>query len=213
MQAVEKITLANNWVTGIFLFLFLSIVLLKLLDSKRLKESFFTFFNLSFLEDEDTEPTNFFDPFQIVIFFFSVVVLSLLTHKAIVFKIVNFQNTFSTFLQVFIALLTFFLAKRVLEYVLSLLFLIKKGIHFFLVSKYNYLYSLSFLTYIALILNEYAIINELYIFYFTGFLFITRFIFFAIRNKKLIFNKLFYFILYICTFEIAPLFVLSKLMF
>ena len=213
MQAVEKITLANSWITGIFLFLFLSIVLLKLIDSKRLKESFFTFFNLSFLEDEDIEPTNFFDPFQIIIFFFSVLVLSLLTHKAIVFKIVNFQNTFATFLEIFIALLTYFLAKRVLEYFLSLLFLIKKGIHFFLVSKYNYLYSLSFLTYIALILNEYAAINELYLFYFTGFLFIIRFIFFAIRNKKLIFNKLFYFILYICAFEIAPLFVLSKLMF
>lgn len=213
MQAVEKITLANSWITGIFLFLFLSIVLLKLIDSKRLKESFFTFFNLSFLEDEDTEPTNFIDPFQILIFLFSVVVLSLLTHKAIVFKIANFQNTFSTFLQVFIALLAYFLTKKILEYFLSLLFLIKKGIHFFLVSKYNYLYSLSFLTYIALILNEYAIINERYIFYFTGFLFITRFIFFVIRNKKLIFNKLFYFILYICAFEIAPLFVLSKLMF
>jgi hypothetical protein len=213
LQAIEKITLANSWITGIFLFLFLSIVLLKLLDSKRLKESFFTFFNLSFLEDEDIEPTNFFDPFQIVIFFFSVVVLSLLTHKAILFKIVNFQNTFSTFLEVFIALFIYFLAKRILEYFLSLLFLIKKGIHFFLTSKYNYLYSLSFLTYIALILNEYATINELYIFYFIGFLFIIRFIFFAIRNKKLIFNKLFYFILYICAFEIAPLFVLSKLMF
>lgn len=213
MQAVEKITLANNWITGIFLFLFLSIVLLKLLDSKRLKESFFTFFNLSFLEDEDAEPTNFFDPFQIVIFFFSVVVLSLITHQVIVFKIVNFQNTFSTFLQVFIALLIYFSAKRILEYFLSLLFMIKKGIHFFIILKYNYLYSLSFLTYIALILNEYATINELYIFYFTGFLFITRFIFFVIRNKKLIFNKLFYFILYICAFEIAPLFVLSKLMF
>jgi hypothetical protein len=213
LQAVEKITLANNWITGIFLFLFVSIVVLKLLDSKRLKESFFAFFNLSFLEDDATEPTSFFDPFQIVIFFFSVVVLSLITHKLILFKIVNFQNTFATFLQVFIALLTYFLAKRILEYFLSLLFLIKKGIHFFLISKYNYLYSLSFLTYIALILNQYALINELYIFYFTGFLFITRFIFFSIRNKKLIFSKLFYFILYICAFEIAPLFVLSKLMF
>lgn len=213
MQAVEKVTLANNWITGIFLFLFLSIFLLKLLDSKRLKESFFTFFNVSFLEDEDTEATNFFDPFQMVIFFFSVVVLSLITHKFIVFKVVNFQNTFAAFLQIFIALFTYFLVKRILEYLLSLLFLIKKGIHFFIISKYNYLYSLSFLAYIALILNEYATINERYIFYFTGFLFVTRLIFFSIRNKKLIFNKLFYFILYICAFEIAPLFVLSKLMF
>ena len=195
------------------MFLFLSIVLLKLLDSKRLKESFFTFFNLSFLEDEDAEPNNFFDPFQIVIFLFSIVTLSLLIHKAIVFKAVNFENSFATFLQVFIALFIYFLSKRILEYLLSLLFLIKKGIHFFILSKYNYFYSLSFLTYIALILNEYAAINEVYIFYFTGFLFITRYIFFMIRNKKLIFNKLFYFILYICAFEIAPLFVLSKLMF
>jgi len=195
------------------MFLFLCIVVLKILDSKRLKESFFAFFNLSFLEDEDTEPSNFFDTFQIVIFFFSVVVLALIIHKFLLFKIVNFQNTFSLFLQIFIALLVYFLAKRILEYLLSLLFLIKKGIHFFLVTKNNYLYSLSYLTYIALILNEYTAINELYIFYFTGFLFTLRFILFSLRNKKLIFNQLFYFILYICAFEIAPLFVLSKLMF
>jgi len=213
LQAVEKIILANNWITGVFMFLFLCIVVLKILDSKRLKESFFAFFNLSFLEDEDTEPSNFFDTFQIVIFFFSVVVLALIIHKFLLFKIVNFQNTFSLFLQIFIALLVYFLAKRILEYLLSLLFLIKKGIHFFLVTKNNYLYSLSYLTYIALILNEYTAINELYIFYFTGFLFTLRFILFSLRNKKLIFNQLFYFILYICAFEIAPLFVLSKLMF
>ena len=213
MQALEKITYSNNWVTAILLFLFLTIVLLKLIDAKRLKESFFAFFNFSFIEDEDIEGTNFFDPFQIVIFLFSVLILALVAHNFLTYKVPEITASFSSFSAVFLSLLVYFVIKRIIEFLLSLLFLIRNSIQFFIISKANYLYSLSFLVYIAMILCEYAHVNQLYVFYFTGFLFITRFVLYSIRNKKLIFSKLFYFILYICAFEIAPLFVLFKLMF
>ncbi len=213
MQALEKIAYSNNWVTAILLLLFLSLVLLKLLDAKRLKESFFLFFNFSFIEDDDIESNNFIDTFQIIIFLFSVTILSFLTHKLILFKVDDVKDDFSVFSNVFISLLGYFLVKKILEFALAHLFLIKNSIQFFIISKANYLYSLSFLLYIAIILCEYANVNQLFIFYFSSFLFLARFVYYFIRNKKLIFSKLFYFILYICAFEIAPLFVLFKLMF
>lgn len=213
MQAIEKIVQTNNWITLLLLMLFVSIVLLKLLDTKRLKESFFIFFNFSLIEEDDIESSTFFDAFQVVIFLFSVAVFSILALQFKVFKFPETAMSFSSFAQVFMSLVSFFLLKRMLEYTLALLFLIKNGVLFFLISKNNYLYAVSFLLYIAIVLTEYSNLNQLFVFYFAVFLFLTRFVYYVVRNKKLIFNKLFYFILYICAFEIAPLFILFKLIF
>ncbi len=213
MQALEKITYANNWITILLLLLFVCIVLLKITDAKKLKESFFAIFNFTLIEDEDIEGTRFFDVFQIMVFIFSVTTISLLIYKVKLYYSSDSIGNLTSFLTFFAGLFFYFLIKRILEYALSLLFLIKNRLQFFIISKTNYLYSISFLFYIALILCEYANINQVYIFSFAVFLLITRFIFILLRNKKLIFNKLFYFILYLCAFEIAPLFVLFKLMF
>ena len=213
MQAIEKIVYSNNWITIVLLFLFIAIVLLKLIDAKKLKESFFAFFNFGFLEDDDVDSVRFFDAFQIVIFFFTITVLSLVVFKFKIYLLPESTDNFVTYLTVYVGLLFYFLIKKILEYALSLLFFIKNKVQFYFKSKNNYLFNISFLVYIALILCEYANVNQLYLFYFAAFLFGVRFIFSLVINKKLIFNQLFYFILYICAFEIAPLFVLFKLMF
>lgn len=213
LQAIEKITYSNYWTTILLMFLFVGVALLKTIDANRLKETVFSLFNVSFIESETDEKTNFFDVFQIIIFIFFVLVLSLLTHR---FKINVLQieaDNFSSFYPVFLGLSFYFFIKKVLENLLSYLFLIKKEVRFFIISKYNYLYAVSFLLYIALILTEYVGFSTSYLLYFSTFLFVIQFIFHIIINKKLIFRELFYFILYICAFEIAPLFILFKLMF
>lgn len=213
MQAIDKISYSNDWVTLLFLILLASIVLLKLIDTKKVKASFFAFFSFSLINDEDVESNRFFDVFQVVIFFFSMLVFSFLTYQFKLYKAPESTNGFFAFLSVFTGVFLYFSTKRILEYVLTLLFMIKSNVKFLTYLKNNYLYSISFFVYIALVLSEYTKIHQLYVFFFTGSLFIIRFIFLVTRNKKLIFNKLFYFILYLCALEIAPLFVLFKLMF
>ncbi|APZ45635.1 DUF4271 domain-containing protein [Polaribacter reichenbachii] len=212
MQAIENIVDTNNWITILLFLLLVSVVLLKLLNSKRLNHNFKAFFSLSLIDDE-FDSINFLNPFQITIFLFSTSVLSLLAFTFKAYITPETGNSFAAFLTIFAYVLVYLLLKRTLEYALSLLFLIKRGVRFFMISKINSLNSISFLLYIALILYQYANIHETYVFYFAAILFIVRFTFSVIRNKKLIFNQLFYFILYICAFEIAPLFVLFKLMF
>lgn len=213
MQALEKITYSNSWITILLLLLFASIVLLKTINAKKLKEIFFAIINFTLIEDEDLEGSSFFDIFQIVIFLFSLSTISLLVYKIKLYYSSDNSGNITSFLTFFGGLLFYFLIKRIFEYALSLLFLMKNNLQFFMISKTDYLYSISFLLYIAMILCEYANINEIYVFCFAVFLLAVRFVFILIRNKKLIFNKLFYFILYICALEIAPLFVLFKLMF
>lgn len=213
MQAIDKITYNNDWVTVLLLLLFASVVLLKLINAKKMKENFLAFFNFGLIEEDDIESTGFFDVFQIIIFVFSVTVLSLLAYHFKLYKLPESSRGFTPFLLIFGSLFVYFVSKRILEYLLMLLFMIKNGLHFFTYLKNIYLYNLAFFVGIALVLAEYASIDHLYLFYFAGFLFFLRFTFLIARNKKLIFNKLFYFILYICALEIAPLFVLFKLTF
>ncbi|KOY51750.1 hypothetical protein I602_1310 [Polaribacter dokdonensis DSW-5] len=193
--------------------LLVCIVFLKLLNAKKLNESIFALFDFSFIEDESSEPNNLFSPFQSILFLFSVSTVSLLVYYFKIYKQTETTQSFTTFFTLFLVVFCFFFLKKVLEYALTRLFLIKNQISVFVITKANYLYSVSFILYILLILYEYANVKSVYLFYFSVFLFLLRFVFFVIRNKKLIFNKLFYFILYICAFEIAPLFVLFNLMF
>ncbi|MFQ3180805.1 MAG: hypothetical protein ACI9Z4_000391 [Polaribacter sp.] len=193
--------------------LFLGVVLLKALDTNRLKGSVFSLFNINFIESESEENTSFFNVFKIVIFLFTVIVLSLLAYRFKTYRLSINVTSFSSYLPVFLSLLSYFLIKRTLEYLLFYLFLIKRDVRFFIVSKVNYLHTITFLLYAAIVLSEYISFKQVYLFYFAALLFIVRFVIHIVSNKNLIFNKLFYFILYICAFEIAPLFILFKMMF
>ena len=213
MQALEKIITTKSWVTALIMLLFIGVVLLKALDTNRLKGSVFSLFNINLIESESEENTSFFDAFKIIIFMFTVIVLSLLTYRFKTYRLSINVPLFSSYLTVFLSLLSYFLIKRTLEYLLFHLFLIKRDVRFFIVSKVNYLHTITFLLYLVIVLNEYIGFKQVYLFYFAALLFIVRFVIHLVANKKLIFNKLFYFILYICAFEIAPLFILFKMMF
>jgi hypothetical protein len=195
------------------MFLFFSIVLLKALNPSRLKGILFGFFNINFVEIESEENTSFFDVFQIVFFVFSVIVISLLVFSFKRYILVTNDVGFSSFLSVLLSLSSYFLLLKVLEYLFSKVFLIKNIVRLFIVSKSIYLNTISVLLYIALVLSEYANLKQIYLYYFAAFLFFLRFVFHVVVNKNLVFKKLFYFILYICAFEIAPLFTLFKRMF
>ncbi|MDD7915428.1 DUF4271 domain-containing protein [Polaribacter ponticola] len=165
------------------------------------------------IESDSDEKTGFLDVFQIVLFLFTLLILSLIVFKFNIYKLSLSVERFSLFFSIFLVLSTFFLIKRTLEHLFSILFLIKKEIDFFIKSKYNYLYVISFLLYIAMILCEYGNFKQTLLLSFSAFLLVLRFVLVVVINKKLIFSKLFYFILYFCAFEIAPLFILFKLMF
>lgn len=213
LQAIEKIPESNSWVTALFLLLLFGVVLLKTLDANRLKGSVLSLFNVHFVENEAEENLSFFDPFQIVLFLFNVIVLSLLIFSLKTYYLTTNSASFASYVPFFLGLLSYFIVKRTLEHLLFYLFLIKKEVRFFMVSKINYLHTVSFLLYISLVLSEYSGLKKPFLCYFAVLLFIVRFVIHLVSNKNLIFNKLFYFILYICAFEIAPLFLLFKLMF
>lgn len=213
MQAIEKTVIYTNWITLLFAFLFACIFLLKAISASKLKGNVSSFMNYSFIEKEVQDNSTFFNLFQSIIFIFSMLVLSLLLYEISLFYSVFEVFGFCTYFKIFGGVVSYFSIKWVLEFSLSLLFIINRQVKFFLVSKSIYLYSVTFFLLIVLVLTQYSQLNTIFLIYFSMSIFLIRFLVHIVSNKKLVFNKFFYFILYLCTFEIAPLFILFKLIF
>ncbi len=213
VQALERTVVDTNWITILLVVLLGCVFLLKGLSITRLKGNVFSIINNSFIETEIEENFSFFNLFKSVIFLFSMSVLSLLAYKILLFYTVLVEAGFCTFLKILGIIFSYFTIKWLLEFLLSLLFKIDKQVKIFIFSKSSYLYSLSFILLIGIVLVQYSELNTGFLVYFSVFLFLIRFILLVARNKKLVFSELFYFILYLCAFQIAPLFILFKLLF
>ena len=213
LQALERTYLNNYWITIIFVFLLLIVFVLKASNPKKLKGYAFSLFSKNFIESEVEEDTSYLNPFQVLISLFSGVVLSIVLYRLIVGFSSKITEGFNTFLMIFLSVFFYFMTKWALEYAFSLVFQVRKSVRFFIVSKFSYLYSICFLLFFGVVLVEYSQLNSDFLLYFSILLILVRLTFHFFNNKKLIFSKLFYFILYFCAFEIAPLLILFKLMF
>ncbi|MGB0879336.1 MAG: DUF4271 domain-containing protein [Polaribacter sp.] len=212
MQALEKAISSNYWITILLVALFFFIFLLKGLNFFRLKGIVGAFFNNGFTEEESEDRRTFFKSFDIIMLFFSISVFSLILYSFLIDHLEKKENEFLIFGKIFLVTSFYFIVKWYLEYLISILFLIKSEVRFFLVSKSTYLYTISFVLFIAVILFMYTRLGVVFLGFLAIGLFLVRFVFHIANNKKLISSKFFYFILYLCAFEIAPLLILFKLM-
>ncbi len=213
MQALEKIVINTNWISIILVFLFAIIAVLKIIDGDKLKGYVFALFNKGFIQDEVEENTSFFSSFYSLLFIFSSVVLALVTSLLVAETNKNTSFSLSSFFLILGIIWSYFTIKSLLEIGVISLFFIKKEVRFYVVSKFGYLYSISFFLIIFLVLFRFGPLNFSFFIAATLGLFFLKFVFQVVNNKNLVFGKLFYFILYLCAFEIAPLLIMFKLVF
>ena len=211
MQALEKIVINTNWISIILVFLFAIIAVLKIIDGDKLKGYVFALFNKGFIEDEVEENTSFFSSFYSLLFIFSSVVLALVTSLLVAETNKSTSFSVSSFFLILGIIWSYFAVKSLFEIGVIRLFFIKKEVRFYVVSKFGYLYSISFFLIIFLVLFRFGPLNFSFFIAATLGLFFLKFVFQVVNNKNLVFGKLFYFILYLCAFEIAPLLIMFKL--
>jgi hypothetical protein len=213
VQALEKIVINTNWISIILVFLFAIIAILKIIDGDKLKGYVFALFNKGFIQDEVEENTSFFSFFYSLLFIFSSVVLALVTSLLVAETNKNTSFSLSSFFLILGIIWSYFTIKSLLEIGVISLFFIKKEVRFYVVSKFGYLYSISFFLIILFVLFRFGPLNFSFFIAATLGLFFLKFVFQVVNNKNLVFGKLFYFILYLCAFEIAPLLIMFKLVF
>ena len=129
----------------------------------------------------------------------------------------QFNNSSALLLEDYLVSTSYLFSYVVLRFIvvfaLFSVFQFHSKLSFFMTSKRGYLYSISVGLFFLNVFYFYAFQYQYFLFAGFTVLFSLRFSLILINNKNLIIKELFYFILYLCAFELAPLFVLFRLIF
>ena len=213
MEALQRVILSNNWITIIFLVSLAVLFFLKLFEAEKLKGYAASIFNKGFIEIEAEDNSSFFSFFHIGFSFFFFLMITITGYFCA--NIYSHRTIFllQDYIHVFNYVLLYMIVRFVSMSLFILLFELKQSISLFLISKRGFLYSISIGLLFLNIIYFYSFQNKYLLITGVGLLFLVRFLMILMINKNLIIKELFYFILYLCAFEIAPLFVLFKLIF
>ena len=211
MQAIERIEISTNWLTLIYLLCLLLLVVLKTLNHRRIFEYSRAIFLKRFIEKKVEERASFFNGFNIVLFVFSVVVYALFFLYLAEWLLPETEKNFELYLKIIAFVFGYFTVFLALDFVLCYLFEIKNELAYFVAAKLGYSYNIALFLFPFLIFTTYAFLNSYMLLSVFLLLFALSFVITFINNKNLIINKLFYFILYLCALEIAPLLIIYKI--
>ncbi|SEC31763.1 protein of unknown function [Tenacibaculum sp. MAR_2009_124] len=209
MQAIELINNKEGWFTIVLLVSFVLIALLKLLKPKQLVGYSISFFSPGFFQKKAEEFISVFTPFKLTLLAFSIIILSLVFYSSFN-KLLFDSQDFQSFLKILATVFCYIFFKYIIDIFLANVLALKENVNYFLQLKYGYLFTVCLLIFPILIVNKYAIKSGYFLLFTFAILLIFRTLLILFNNKRLILGKLFYFILYFCTLEIAPLLILYK---
>ncbi|MDE1205679.1 DUF4271 domain-containing protein [Tenacibaculum larymnensis] len=208
MQAIERITNHDSWITLVIVLAIVLLAMMKALKPTKLYGYTIAFITPGFFHKRTEEGASFFTPFKLLLFSFSSIVISLFLFLILVSEI--YSHSFLAFLGLLLFVILYFLLRFLIDYALANTLGLSSIVSYFLHTKSGYLYVLSIWLLPFIILYQYTFTNKLFLVYSFGILLIFRAFLILTNNKKLVISKLFYFILYFCTLEIAPLLILYK---
>ncbi|SNR14051.1 DUF4271 domain-containing protein [Tenacibaculum jejuense] len=207
MELIERNFISTDWITLTFLAGLVMIALMKLYKPQLLLGYSIAFFSQGFIESRSDKNPSIFTVFHVLIFLFSLLVFSLTLHLLIS----NFMVSYNfSYLYTLAFTTLFIMLKYILVKLIVITLKIEEITRYFLFSKTGYLYAISLWLYPILVLYQYSYFNDTFLIIYILLLLAFRVFLITKNNKKLIFNHFFYFILYFCTLELAPLLIIYK---
>lgn len=208
----------SDWITFAFVLVVLLLAISKWLYKDRLFHLISIFFSKDYFIKYGKDTQLIFSWFNCLLFLVQTIILSLLIVAYIILyksHIVD-DNSLYHFSLSFIAVTLFFGIRYIIGKFLAIIFEVNKAHNYLTFAKISYLYSSVLLIIPFVFLTYYIKTNNLLLFQLTITLFsillIVRYVNILINNKKMIFRRLFYFILYICALEIAPILLIYKIL-
>jgi len=211
MQALDRIDYSNNWLTLVFLFVVLLLVVLKAINQQKLIGYFSAFFMKGFIVKKTEERESLLSVFNIVFFCFSAIVYAMFFSFLAAFFI-DITVDFAVFMTVLGLVCVYLVLSLVLDVGLANLFEIQHETGYLFSTKIAYRYAISLILFPVLIITSYSSLGTFVLLFVFAMLFLVSLLLLFVNNKNLILNKLFYFILYLCALEIAPLLIIYKMM-
>jgi len=212
-----NLLLNNDWITIVFLAIFLLLVVVKLLYKERLFELATLFFSKRYFLKYGKEIPLIFNGFNSLLFLILNLVLSLMILVfAIEYKSELIGNqSLLFFLKINIGVALFFFFRFLVGFLLGLLFDIKQHQLMLSFAKMSYLFNTVLIIVPFLLFTFFIKKHNFLVFQFTLLLFSTlliiRYIFVFRTNKSSLHNRWSNFFLYLCALEIAPLLLILKI--
>lgn len=207
MEAISRNFVSNDWITLVFIIAFVLIALMKMYKPQLLLGYTIAFFSQGFIENRTEKNPSIFSTFHVLIFLFTSLILSLTVYFI-------FANTsgFKTYSYPIVLLFAtaFIIVKYIFIKIIVHTLSIESNTRYFLFSKSGYIFTISLWLFPVLVIFQYAYSNIKILLFFIFLLLIFRTFLVTRNNKKLIFSNFFYFILYFCTLELAPLLIIYK---
>jgi hypothetical protein len=213
MEATERLLVSDNWIAIFFVFSLLILFLLKLFNAEKMKGHSLSVFNKGFIEIAAQEKSKVVSVFDIGFIAFSFLSISLTVYFGVVWSQESRIFSLIDYSKIASYILIYILGRNILEVLIMRLLEMKELLGYFFFSKRSYLYSISIGLFFLNVVYFYGFQNIRLFLSGIILLFTIRFVLILITNKNLIIKELFYFILYLCAFEIAPLLILFKLIF
>jgi len=214
IQATERLIASKDGYTFVFLVIVCLLLLARALFGGRLVfANYFLFTNAHLLKDNKEVKFG---------LHFILLVVSALTFSVLLFVIIqNYEvlkvdmDATKLFLLITAVVFFYLLFSSLISELLGRLLGIKELVRAYVIFKISYLKTIVLFLLPLLLLVVYAPLYQLGILKMTVactlVLLVLRAALILINNKNLILNELFYFILYLCTLEIAPLVIILKL--
>ncbi len=211
IELQERILINKDWATILFFLCFVVIAINKV----TFESQFLDFLQLPFSKKYETtykDASNLFSGFTVSLF-----VVQLISYSFLIQIILSYYNyttkaNWIVFIQIFTALFVFILVKFYIEKIIATIFDIEEFLDAFNLKKVNFrtFIGLVFLPFVIfLYYNDFLSATMILVFLVIIGLGMIYFYFLALLNyQNIILDKLFYFILYLCTLEIGPYYFL-----
>lgn len=211
MQSLDRVDFSNNWTTLVFLLCLLLLVVLKTINPQKLFEYSRAFILKGFIADKAQERAAFFSVFNLSFYLFSILIYALLLTYLTPILSSDTHIDFKLYLKITFLVFVYFSAFKIVDFLLCNLFEIRPHLSVLMAAKSGYTYNISLLLFPLLAFAVYSFLH-VYVLLIALILFFTlSFVLMIVNNKNLIVSKLFYFILYLCALEIAPLLIIYKI--
>lgn len=216
-EATKIISENNDWISLVFLMILILLTINKLLFNDRILHTSTLFLQKKFLLIYfSKEKSIVFNLFQILLFLVKILTVSLLIfHSNNYFNSTPNFNNLKGYGIILMFVSFYFLIHYLVGVFLSETLSFQKAFRRIVYDKLSYFNNLILWVLPFLILYTYTNSFKLVFFNIMFFLFIillvVRYGLLLANNKNLIFNNIFYFILYICALEIAPFVFILKL--
>ena len=207
----------SDWITVVFILIFLVLGAAKYLYKERLSDLIRSFFSKKYILQFSKESQLIFSNFNLLLFVVKILSFSLFIYFFMVFYFPNKvpDGSIVYYLKTIGGLSLFFLIRYFIGTILGIIFNINKMQAQLAFTKMIYLFTVSVLILPFLLLTFYMKSSNLLFFQLSVvillILLIVRYVFVFRNNKSVINRGMFYFILYLCALEIAPILLVLKI--